>query len=465
MLAHLRKFSGLVREALAGTDQDFTQGSVNRAIVLLAVPMMLELALESVFAIVDIFFVAKLGAEAVAVVGLTEAVITVLYAVSIGLSIAVTALIARRIGEHRPLAAAEIAAQSMWVGAIVSIAISVLGFIFAEDILRFMGASPKIIDEYAGFTHVIFAGSSSILFIFLLNGVFRGAGDAAIAMRVLWLSNAINIILDPILIFGWGPFPELGVTGAAVATTIGRSCGVILQLYYLFVATHRIRLTVPLLRPRLKHMLEIVSIAKGGIFQFFIETSSWIFLMKIVANFGANAIAAYTIAIRIVVFTFLPAWGLSNSAATLVGQNLGAKSPERAEICVTRVAKYNFIFLTIVSIIFIIFAESLIALFDNTPEVIEIGASCLRWLSYGYGLFAIGLVLTQAFNGAGDTTTPSGINLISFWLIQLPAAYFLATSLNFGPSGVFAAVFFGESMMGVLAIYMFKKGAWKLVNI
>ena len=465
MIDRFKKFRAILSESLAGTDQDFTQGSVNRAIVLLAIPMMLELALESVFAIVDIFFVAKLGAEAVAVVGLTEAVITVLYAVSIGLAIAVTALIARRIGEHRPDAAAEIAAQSIWVGGIVAVIISVCGFVFAKDILRFMGASPEIISHYAGFTQVIFAGSSSILFIFLLNGVFRGAGDAAIAMRVLWLSNAINIVLDPLLIFGWGPFPELGVTGAAVATTIGRSCGVALQLYYLFIRTHRISLSATLLRPKLAKMAEIVAIARGGILQFFIETSSWIFLMKIVANFGANAIAAYTIAIRIVVFTFLPAWGLSNAAATLVGQNLGAQLPERAQTCVWRVAKYNFIFLTSVSLIFIVFAEPLIAIFDSSPDVVEIGASCLRWLSYGYGLFAIGLVLTQAFNGAGDTKTPSATNLVSFWLVQLPAAFFLANTLGYGPSGVFAAVFIGESLMGILVISLFRKGRWKLVRV
>ena len=459
------RFFATIKEALSGTDQDFTQGPIKRGIVLLAIPMMLELALESVFTIVDIFFVAKLGAEAVAVVGLTEATVTILYAVSIGLAIAVTALIARRVGEHKPEAAAIIAAQSLWVAAIASTLISLLGFLYAEEILQFMRASPSIISNYAGYTKVLFAGSSTILFIFLLNGVFRGAGDAAIAMRVLWLSNGINIILDPLLIFGIGPFPELGVTGAAVATTIGRGCGVLLQLYYLFFAHHRIHLTSIHLRPRYREMIEIVAIARGGIVQFFIETSSWIFLMKIVANFGANAIAAYTIAIRIVVFTFLPAWGLSNSAATLVGQNLGAKQPDRAAACVREVAKYNFIFLTAVSVFFILTAETLIGIFTKNTEVITIGASCLRWLSYGYGLFAIGLVMTQALNGAGDTKTPSWINLVSFWLIQIPLAYMLAENFELGPTGVFAAVFVGESVMGILAIRMFLRGAWKRVEI
>jgi len=455
----------LIREALAGTDQDFTQGPINRGIVLLAIPMMLELALEAVFAVVDIFFVAQLGAEAIAVVGLSEALITVLYAVSIGLSMAVTALIARRIGERNPQAAALIAAQSIWVGGGIAILISVGGFYFADDLLRFMGAAPSIIENHGGFTKVMFVGSSTILFIFLLNGVFRGAGDAAIAMRVLWISNAINIVLDPCLIFGWGPFPELGVTGAAVATTIGRGVGVIIQLYYLFFAHHRIHISRSQLKPRLPLMLDILSIARGGVFQFFIETSSWVFLMKIVASFGATAIAAYTIAIRIIVFTFLPAWGLSNSAATLVGQNLGAKQPQRAEASVRQVAKYNFIFLGLISVVFILIPEFFMELFTNDADVIKIGSSCLRWLSYGYGLFAIGLVLTQAFNGAGDTTTPSWINLFAFWLVQLPLAYVLAINLGFGPSGVFAAVFVGESLMGLLAIVMFRRGHWKKMVI
>lgn len=455
----------LFREALRGTDQDYTKGSINRGIVLLAVPMMLELALEAVFAVVDIFFVAQLGAEAIAVVGLTEALITILYAVAIGLSMAVTALVARRIGENNPNAAAKIAAQSLWVGGLLAVIISISGFIFADDLLTFMGATPSIIENHGGFTKVLFAGSSTILFIFLLNGVFRGAGDAAIAMRVLWISNAINIALDPCLIFGWGPFPELGVTGAAVATSIGRGVGVLVQLYYLFFAHHRIHISRQQLVPNLELMLDIVRIARGGIFQFFIETSSWVFLMKIVAGFGATAIAAYTIAIRIIVFTFLPAWGLSNSAATLVGQNLGAQQPQRAEICVKQVAKYNFIFLTLVSIVFIVFAEFFISLFTQDQAVVTIGASCLRWLSYGYGLFAIGLVLTQAFNGAGDTTTPSWINLLSFWVVQLPLAYLLANGLEFGPNGVFASVLVGESLMGILAIVLFRRGAWKAVKI
>lgn len=451
----------LFKEALSGSDQDFTTGPLNRGIALLAIPMMLELALESVFAVVDIFFVAKLGPEAIAVVGLTEATITVLYAISIGLSIAVTALIARRIGERNPRAAAVIAAQALWVGATISVVISVSGFLYAEQILYFMGADQATIDTHGGFTRVLFAGSSSILFIFLLNGLFRGAGDAAIAMRVLWLSNAINIVLDPLLIFGWGPFPELGVTGAAVATTIGRGCGVLLQLYYLFIATGRIRIGITDLVPDFRQMLGILRLARGGVLQYFIETSSWIFLIKIVALFGASAVAAYTIAIRIIIFTFLPAWGLSNAASTLVGQNLGAEQPARAEACARLVAKYNFVFLTLISIVFIVGAEFFIALFTDDAEIVRMGAGCLRWFSYGYGLFAIGLVLIQALNGAGDTQTPSWINLISFWLVQLPLAYALAVLFEFGPNGVFAAVLVGESLMGILAIKVFRTGKWK----
>lgn len=460
-----RTFVSTIREALSGSEQDYTRGPIKRCIILLAIPMMLELALESVFAIVDIFFVAKLGPAAIAVVGLTEATVTLLYAVSIGLAIAVTALIARRIGEGDTPSAVMIAAQSFWVAAIISLVISVCGYLYAGEILRFMGAESSIIEDYSGYTKVLFAGSSGIFFIFLLNGVFRGAGDAAIAMRVLWFANGINIVLDPILIFGLGPFPELGVTGAAVATSIGRGCGVLLQLYFLFFAQHRIHIHKRDLNPRFRTMLEILSLAKGGILQFLIETSSWIFLMKIVSNFGATAIAAYTIAIRIVVFTFLPAWGLSNAAATLVGQNLGAKQATRAEACVKQVVKYNFIFLGSISILFIAFAEFFIGAFTDNSEVIIIGSSCLRWLSYGYGLFAIGLVLVQAFNGAGDTRTPSWINLIAFWIVQIPLAYGLAILLDFGSSGVFAAVFIGESVMSCLAIALFLRGKWKLVEV
>ncbi len=455
----------LVREALLGTEQDFTQGPMNRAIILLAIPMMLEMMMESVFAIVDIFFVSKLGADAVATLGITEAIITLLYAVAIGLSMAVTALVARRIGEHNSEGAAIVAGQSLWVGVILSLMISVAGVVYAEDLLRLMGASPSSIADHAGYTSIMFGGCGSILLLFLINGVFRGAGDASVAMRVLWFANGINIILDPCLIFGLGPFPELGLAGAAVATTIGRSCGVLLQLYYLFYGHTRVELSARHLRPRVDEMLHLIHVSIGGIMQFFIATSSWVLLMKIVAGYGSVAIAGYTIAIRIIDFIILPAWGLSNAAATLVGQNLGAAQPDRAEKFVWRVAIYNFIFLMSVGIILIVIPDPIINFFTQDSAIVDHAVSCLTWLGYGLGLFAIGLVLNQAFNGAGDTMTPTKINFVAFWIIQLPLAYWLSEHIVRSPDGVFIAIFVGESLMTLIAFAIFRRGQWKLVEV
>lgn len=455
----------LVRESLLGSDQDFTQGPMNRAIILLAIPMMLEMMMESIFAIVDIFFVSRLGADAIATLGITEAIITLLYAVAIGLSMAVTALVARRIGEHNPEGAAIVAGQSLWVGVLLSLLIGVAGATYAEDLLRLMGVSQSAIADHAGYTAIMFGGCGSILLLFLINGVFRGAGDASVAMRVLWFANGINIVLDPCLIFGLGPFPELGLAGAAVATTIGRSCGVLLQLYYLFFGNTRVTLSLRHLTPRIDEMLHLVHVSIGGIAQFFIATSSWVLLMKIVASYGSVAIAGYTIAIRVLDFIILPAWGLSNAAATLVGQNLGAAQPERAEQFVWRVAIYNFVFLMSVGIVLIVTPGPIITFFTDEPAIVAHAVSCLRWLSYGLGLFAIGLVLNQAFNGAGDTMTPTKINFIAFWLIQLPLAYWLANRIVHGPDGVFIAIFVGESIMTLIAFTIFRRGHWKLVQV
>ncbi len=455
----------LIRESLNGSDQDFTEGPMNRAIILLAIPMMLEMTMESIFAIVDIYFVSKLGADAIATLGITEAVITLLYAVAIGLSMAVTALVARRIGEHNPEGAAIVAGQSLWVGVLLSLMIGVSGAVYAEDLLRLMGASQGAIAEHAGYTAIMFGGCGSILLLFLINGVFRGAGDASIAMRVLWFANGVNFVLDPCLIFGLGPFPELGLAGAAVATTIGRSCGVALQLYYLFFGKTRVVLSRCHLRPRFDEMLHLVQVSIGGIAQFFIATSSWVLLMKIVAGYGSVAIAGYTIAIRILDFIILPAWGLSNAAATLVGQNLGAQQPERAEQFVWRVATYNFVFLMGIGIVLIATPNPIIMIFTDEPAIFAHAVSCLRWLSYGLGLFAIGLVLTQAFNGAGDTMTPTKINFLAFWIIQLPLAYWLAEHIVQGPDGVFIAIFLGESLMTLIAYAIFRRGHWKLIQI
>ncbi|MDA0822325.1 MAG: MATE family efflux transporter [Proteobacteria bacterium] len=455
----------IVREAMLGTNEDFTDGPVNRAIVLLAIPMMLEMLMESVFAIVDIFFVSRLGADAIATLGITEAVITLLYAVAIGLSMAVAAVVARRIGERNIDGAAIVAGQALWIGAFLSIGISVAGVVYADDILRAMGLNENVINEHAGYTSVMFGGCGSILFLFLLNGVFRGAGDASIAMRSLWFANGINIVLDPCLIFGLGPFPELGLAGAAVATTTGRSCGVLLQLYYLFSKESRVRLSARHLVPRFAEMLNLLRISVGGIMQFFIATSSWIFLMKIMASYGSVAVAGYTVAIRIVDFVILPAWGLSNAASTLVGQNLGAHQPDRAEQFVWRVSIYNFVFLMSVGMVFILLPRPIVELLTEDPEVIAHAASSLRWLSYGLGVFAIGLVLNQAFNGAGDTMTPTIINFAAYWIVQLPLAYWLTTEFTHSTDGIFIAILVATVVMAGFAYLVFRRGHWKLIKV
>lgn len=453
------------RQALAGHDEDYTRLPIRRALALLAIPMMLEMTMESIFAIVDIFFVAGLGPEAVTAVGLTEAVVTVIYAVSIGVSTSATAMVARRMGERDPEAASVVAGQAMWVGAAVALVISFVGILFAADILALMGADADVIADGAGYTTVLLGGSITILFLFLLNAVFRGTGDANLAMRVLWISNGINIVLDPLLIYGLGPFPELGVTGAAVATTIGRGIGVIYQLYILFGAGCRIRLGLHHLRLAPPVLAMLLRISIGGVLQHVIATSSWIFLVRIVSLYGSAAVAGYTIALRLFEFTFLPGWGLGNATATLVGQNLGAGDPGRAERSVWQAARYNAVFLGTVSVIFIIFAESLIALFIQDSEVIRYGADALRFLSYGYALFAIWMVVTQGLNGAGDTETPTLLNLVAYWIIQLPLAYTLAQSAGLGPRGAWLAVLVAESVLAVSSIFAFRLGRWKVKRV
>ena len=455
----------LISAALRGTNEDFTRGPANRAIILLAIPMVLEMLMESVFAIVDIFFVSQLGADAIATLGITEAVITLLYAVAIGLSMAVAAVVARRIGEQDTAGAAIVAGQSLWIGGLLSITIGVAGMCYASEILRLMGANPNAIADHSGYTSVMFGGCGSILFLFLLNGVFRGAGDASLAMRALWFANGINIVLDPCLIFGLGPFPELGLAGAAIATTIGRSCGVALQLYYLFGGRSRVAFSPIHLVPRMGEMFNLIRVSTGGIMQFLIATSSWVILMKIIAGYGSAAVAGYTAAIRVIGFVILPAWGLSNAAATLVGQNLGANKPQHAEQFVWRVAGYNFAFLMSVAIVFIVVTEPIIGLFTQDPAINVHAVSCLRWFSYGLGLFAIGLVLSQAFNGAGDTMIPTKINFVAFWITQLPLAYWLSNEIFEGPDGVFVAILIGETIMATIAFVVFKRGNWKTVKV
>jgi len=450
-----------VKLALTGKELDFTTGPIGRAVILLAIPMVLEMVMESVFALTDAFFVSRLGTDALATVGLTEAMITLLFAIAIGTGLATTAMVARRVGERDIAGARTAAAQSILLGLVLSAAVAVPGVIFAKDLLAVMGGSPELVATGHGYTRVLFGGSATIMLIFLLNAIFRGAGDAAVAMRVLWIANGVNILLDPCLIFGLGPFPELGVMGAAVATTIGRGTGVVLQLWVLFRGGSRIQIRFSDLAPRMGIILRLFRLSVGGILQFLIGTSSWVIMVWIIGGFGSAAVAGYTLAIRLIVFAILPSWGMANAAATLVGQNLGANSPERAEASVWRAGTYNMFFLVGVSIIFIAFANPLIRLFTQEEEVIHYGVSCLRWVSYGYGFYAWGMVMVQAFNGAGDTYTPTIINFFCYWLFQLPLAYLLAKQTGLGATGVFMAITAAESLIAVVGILVFRRGRWK----
>jgi putative MATE family efflux protein len=451
--------------AIRGDEKEFTTGSINKAIYLLAVPMVLEMALESLFAVVDIFFVSKISINAVATVGLTESVLTIIYSISFGLSMGVTAMVARRVGEKNPDKAAHVAGQAIILALMVSLITGITGFLFAADILRMLGGSESLISEGVGFTRIMFAGNIVIMLIFLINGVFRGAGDAAIAMRVLWISNGLNIILDPLLIFGIGPFPELGIKGAAIATNIGRGVGVVYQLYHLFNGKAIVTLAMHHFKIHLETVKRLSEISLGAMGQFLIESASWIFLMRIMATFGSEALAGYTIAFRIIVFTILPTFGLSNAAATLVGQNLGAGHPERAERSVWLTSFYAMVFLGVISVVFGLSAKPLIAIFNSNPLVMGHGILSLRVICLGYLFFAYGMVISQALNGAGDTKTPTIINVFCFWLIQIPLAYLLAVSLKMGPAGVVSAITLCFSIHALVCIYVFRLGLWKKVKV
>ncbi|MGH9558439.1 MAG: MATE family efflux transporter, partial [Bryobacteraceae bacterium] len=435
-----------LREALRGnTHRDFTQERIGRAIALLAIPMVLEMSMESLFAVVDMFWVAHLGADAVAAIGLTETVESLLYAVAMGMSVAATAVVARRIGEKNLTEAGRSAAQAILLGLVVAAACSVAGAWFAPEVLRAMGATGSIVDIGAGYTRMIFAGDASVVLLFLVNAVFRGAGDAALAMRVLWIANLINIVLNPLLIFGVGFFPRLGVLGSGVGTTIGRSIGVLIQVWYLKRHSSRVTVRARDFLPDFRAIWRLARLSAGGVFQYFAGMASWIALVRMVAEFGGAAVAGYTVAMRIFMFAILPSWGMANAAATLVGQNLGAHSPDRAERSVWRTGLYNMIFLGIVTAAFVWFAGPLVSIFTQDREVVAIGSDALRLMSYGYVFFAWGMVMVQAFNGAGDTYTPTTITILSNWVFQIPLAWWLTFKLNLGANGVFLSIALASS--------------------
>ncbi len=452
-------------EAISGTEQDFTEGKLGRAIFLLSIPMVLEMIMESIFAVVDIYFVAKLGADAIATVGITESLLTIVYSLAIGLSIATTALVSRRIGEKNPGAAAKVAFQSIITGLTVSLFIAIPGILFASDLLALMGGTEQMQNEYSGYTSIMLGANGVIMMLFIINAIFRSSGDAAISMRVLWIANIINIILDPCLIFGLGPFPELGVAGAAIATTIGRGIAVIYQLYLLSSGKHRVKVSRQDIIIKARTIAKIIKLSLGGIGQSLIVTSSWIGLMKIVATFGSEVVAGYTIGIRVIIFTLLPSWGISNAAATLVGQNLGAKQPDRAEQAVWTTARINAIFLGTMGVIFILAPSFFIRLFIQDAVVVESGAACLRIMSYGFVMYGYGMVMIQSFNGAGDTLTPTKINFVSFWLIEIPLAWFLATRMGMEQNGVYTSIVIAETFMTIVAIILFRRGKWKLKQV
>lgn len=454
-----------VKEAIAGTEQDFTTGSLKRAIFLLSVPMVLEMVMESIFAIVDIYFVSRLGAEAVATVGITESLVTIVYAIGVGLSMATTAMVSRRIGEKNPDGAAKVAFQSIITGLFVSLLIAIPGIIYASELLQVMGASEDIYTNMWSYTAIMLGGNAVIMLLFIINAVFRSAGDAAISMRVLWVANIINLILDPMLIFGIGPFPELGVMGAAIATNTGRGLAVIYQFYLLFKGNGRVKLLVSHISVHLQTIRSLLKLSMGGIGQNVIAMSSWIGLVRIISEFGSEAIAGYTIAIRIIIFSLLPSWGISNAAATLVGQNLGAKKPDRAEKAVWAVGKVNMVSMGIISVILILFPSAFIRMFIDDPAVIFSGSASLRILAYGFILYGLGMVMVQALNGAGDTLTPTKINFFCFWLLEIPLAYFLALSLGVGETGVYYSIVIAESVMTIAAAWYFKRGKWKLKEV
>ncbi|HEX6913481.1 MAG TPA: MATE family efflux transporter [Longimicrobium sp.] len=450
-----------VGQALRGTEHDYTSGPIGRAILLLSIPMVLEMAMESVFAVVDIFFVSRLGADAVAAVGLTESLLTIVYALAMGLGIGATALVARRIGEKDAEGAAHAAVQAIVLSLGIAAVLGVAGALLAPRLLALMGASPEVIATGLGYTRIMLGGEAAIIILFVVNAIFRGAGDAAIAMRVLWLANLINIVLCPVLIFGLGPFPALGVTGAAVATTTGRSIGAAFAIWRLTRPDGRVPVARRHLRVDLRVVGQIVRLAGSASLQLIIGTASWTAMARILATFGSPVLAGYTVAMRVIVFAILPSYGMSNAAATMVGQALGAGKPERAEKAVWKACLYNLAFLGVVGVAFVALAGPIVRLFSTDPQVVRHGATALRVVALGFPLYAFGMVLTQAFNGAGDTWTPTWINLAVFWVLEIPLAYVLAHTLGMGPAGAFWAITIAFSSLAVVSGVIFRRGKWK----
>ncbi len=452
----------IIKQSLNGQEQDYTTGSIRRAVILLAIPMMLEMCMESVFAVVDIYFVSHLGKHATSVVGLTESVITIVYSLAIGVSMAATAMVARRVGEKDPTAAARAGMQAILVSLLITAVVSIAGFYYSPNILRLMGAEEEAVQTGTVYTRIVFSGSIVIMLLFLINGIFRGAGDAMMAMKSLWIANICNIILCPLLIRGFGSIPAMGLMGAAIATTVGRGVGVAYQLYHLFNGKGIVRFTLKQLVPDFAIIRSLVGIAWPGTLQFLIGSGSWIVLASLVVQTGhSEASAGYQIAIRIVMFFILPAWGMSNAAATLVGQNLGAGQPGRAELSVLRTAKYNAVFMGVVSLLFLFFARFIISFFTQDEAVTEYAVDAVRIISSGFLFYGIGMVMANAFNGAGDTRTPTVINLFGFWFFQIPLAYLLAVTWNMGPLGVFLAIPIAETSIALVAYIVFKRGTWK----
>src|SRR5262245_50910496 len=461
----LQQAWSLLREGLRGSNRDFTEGHVGQAVIVLAIPMVMEMSMESLFAVVDVFFVSQLGATAVATVGLTESMLTIVYSVAMALCIGATATVARRVGEKDAEGASVAAVQVIAVGLLVSIVLGLAGSLNARRLLAMMGADAQVLGPSATFSVIMLGGSGSVMMLFLMNAIFRAAGDATVAMRVLWLANAINLVLDPCLIFGLGPFPQLGVVGAAVATTTGRSTAVLVQLALLFSGRRRIRVAVRHLRLVPAAMWTVCRLSGTGLLQILISTSSWIGLVRVISMFGSTALAGYTIGIRTILFALLPSWGLANAAATMVGQGLGAGKPERAEQAVWAACFYNLAFLGAIGALFVVFTPAIVGIYTSDPEIARYAVACLRIVSLGFVFYAFGMVLTQSFNGAGDTWTPTWINVGCFWLWEIPLAWLLALRLGLGPTGVYIAVMIAFSTVAVVSAYLFRQGRWKVKRV